>query len=236
MSRQINLYSAEFRRQRLPFSASWIVLGFMGSAVLASGYYAIVTQPLPEMRARRTESGAQLKALREELVVVAKAVKKPANKELEDQVARAEAQLKARQELVVRLQGGEIGNREGYSKYLLGLARQRIDGVWLTGIDISGPADDFSVRGRAQRASQISDYIKLLGKEEGFRGKPIGTLSMSEREIELAGDSGGGTSPLQRAGATAPQSPPATGPRPRMRALEFVIGTGAASATEDAGK
>ena len=228
MSRQINLYSAEFRRQRKPFSASWIVMGLLGSLVLASAYYAIVTQPLPEMRARRAESGAQLKVIREELVVVAKAVKKPVNKELEDQVARAEAQLKARQELVVRLKGGEIGNRDGYSKYLLGLARQRMDGVWLTQIDISGPGDDFSVRGRAQRANQVSDYIKMLGKEEGFRGKPIGTLSMIEREIELAGDPAAVNAPTQRAGTAAPPPP---GQRPRMRALEFVIGTGAASAS-----
>ena len=141
MSRQINLFSTAFRRQRKPFSATWIVAGFVTTVALATAYYAVVAQPLQAMRAQRVDAAAQVKTVRDTLVAAGKEVQKTSNKALEDQVARAEAQLKGRQELVGRLQTGEIGNRDGYSKYLLALARQHLDGVWLTNIDISGPSD-----------------------------------------------------------------------------------------------
>ncbi len=234
MSRQINLFSTAFRRQRKPFSATWIVAGFVTTVALATAYYAVVAQPLQAMRAQRVDAAAQVKTVRDTLVAAGKEVQKTSNKALEDQVARAEAQLKGRQELVGRLQTGEIGNRDGYSKYLLALARQHLDGVWLTNIDISGPSDEFSVRGRTQRASQVSDYIKMLKNEEGFRGKPISTLSLVEREIEVANEQGGVAAQLP--GTRTPQGASAPAARPKVLALEFVIGTGAPAATEGAGK
>jgi len=231
MSAQINLYSTAFRRQRKPFSATWILAAFAAGVVLPSAWYVLASQPLTEMRARRVEAADQMKKIRDELVAAGKMAQQTSSKALEEEVARAEAQLKSRQELLGRIQGGEAGNREGYSKYLYALARQRVDGVWLTSIDIAGPANEFSVQGRAQRPGQISEYIKLLNKEEGFRGRSIGTLSLNEREIEVASEQGSTSGSASPSGAPTPQAPGAAGSRPRVRVLEFMIGTGVSAGT-----
>ena len=162
MSRQINLYSPVFRRQAKTFSAVWTVAAAVAIAAGMSAYYAWDAQQLRGLSVRRSEVEAQLKQLREQFAALGQAGPRTKNKALEDQVARAENLLKSRQELFEHLQSGEIGNRDGYAKFLAALARQRVEGVWLTGIEISGPGNDFALDGRAIRADLLPGFIKRL--------------------------------------------------------------------------
>jgi hypothetical protein len=239
MSRQINLYSPAFRHQAKQFSAVWTLAAVIAIAAGMSAYYAWDTQQLRGLSARRSAVEAQLKQLREQLVALGQAGQRTKNKALEDQVARAENLLKTRQDLFERLQSGEIGNRDGYAKFLTALARQRVEGVWLTGIEISGPGNDFALEGRAIRAELLAQFIKLLRNEEALRGKPIGTLALHEREIdpkgELKAQAGpGGAAPVQ--GGQTAQGSPTGQPVPGLRVVEFRIGTGVAAAAGSAGR
>lgn len=234
MSRQINLYSPAFRRQPKNFSAGWTVTSVVAIAVGMSAYYAWDTQQLRGLSLRRTEAEARLKQLREQLIALGQAGQRTKNKALEDQVARAENLLKTREELFGRLQSGELGNRDGYAKFLAALARQRVEGVWLTGVEISGPASDFALDGRAIRADLLPGFIKMLRNEEALRGKPIGTLALREREIDPEGERKAQGGP---AGAVPAQGGPAVQPaRPRVRVVEFRIGTGVATAAGGTGR
>jgi len=230
MSRQINLYSPAFRSQPKTFSAGWTVAAVVVIAAGMSAYYAWDIQKLRGLSARRSQAEAQLKQLREQLVALGQAGPRTKNKALEDQVARAENLLKTRQELFGRLQSGEIGNRDGYAKFLAALARQRVEGVWLTGVEISGPGNDFALDGRAIRADLLPGFIKMLRNEEAFRGKPIGTLALREREIDPEGER------KAQAGPAAPAQGGPAGPRPGVRVVEFRIGTGVAAASGGAGR
>ena len=227
MSRQINLYSPAFRRQLKTFSAVWTVTAVVAIAAGISAFYALETRQSPDLRLRRSEAEAQLKQLREQLVALGQTTQRTRNKALEDQVARAEIMFKSRQEFFGSLRSGEFGNREGYAKFLAALARQRLEGVWLTGIEISGPGSDFAIEGRTIRADLLPGFIKMLRNEEAFRGKPIGTLALREREIDPKGEQKPQGAPAGRAapvengqGGQAPQ------PGPGLRVVEFTIGTG----------
>lgn len=221
MSRQINLYSPAFRPPAKKFSAVWTVSAVVAIASGMFAYYAWETQQLRDLRASRTAAAAQLKQVREQLAAVGRTTQKPKNKALEDQVARSENLLKSRQELFARLQSGEIGNRDGYAKFLTALARQHMEGIWLTGIEISGPGSDFVLEGRTVRADLLSGFIKMLRNEDALRGKPIGTLSLREREIESRGEPKPQAGPAPAKGA---QGEP-VGQRPGVRVVEFTIGT-----------
>ena len=236
MSRQINLYSPVFRRQRKPFSAIWSVAAFLITATLMSTYYAFVDQQVRDLRSHRKDAELRLKQVRDQLVGAGKLAQKTNSKALEEQIAHAEALLKGRQELIGRLKSGEIGNRDGYSKFLLALARQHLEGVWLTSIEISGPRDDFAIQGRALRADLLSEYIKMLRKEEAFRGKPIGTLALRERELDPKGDRISPTGSAQAAGVSAPAAPSQKSAPPAVRVVEFAIGTAFAAGAEAAKK
>lgn len=232
MSRQINLYSPAFRSRAKTFSAGWTVAAVVAIAAGMSAYYAWDTRQLRGLSARRSQAEAQLKQLREQLVALGQAGRRTKNKALEDRVASAENLLKTRQELFGRLQSGELGNRDGYAKFLAALARRRVEGVWLTGIEISGPGNDFALDGRAIRADLLPGFIRLLRNEEAFRGKPIGTLALHEREIDAEGERKAQGGP---AGAVPAQGGPA-GPRPKLRVVEFRIGSGVAAAAGGAGR
>jgi hypothetical protein len=221
MSRQINLYSPSFRRQTKTFSAVWVVVAVLVVAAVMSADYAWEAHRLQDTRARRSEAAGQLAPLREQLVTLGKVVQKPSNKALEAQVAQSERVLGSRQELFARLQGGEIGNRDGYAKFLAALARQRVEGVWLTGIEISGPGNDFALEGRTVRADLLPGFIKRLRNEEAFRGKPIGMLALHERQLDPKGEPEGGV-------AGAPAQSGQGGPSPGVRVVEFRIGASAA--------
>ena len=233
MSRQINLYPPAFRHESKKFSARWTVAAVVAIAAGMSAYYAWDTQQLRGLSVRKGEVEGQLKQLREQLVALGQAGQKTKNKALEDQVARAENLLRTRQELFGRLQSGEIGNRDGYASFLAALARQRVEGVWLTAVDISGPGNDFALDGRAIRADLLPGFIKLLRNEEALRGKPIGTLALHEREIDPEGERKAQERPAGAAPAGGQAAPPV---RPRVRLVEFRIGSGVAAAAGGAAR
>ncbi len=230
MSRQINLYSSAFRRQTKVFSAVWTVAAAVAVAAVMLADYAWEARQVQDLRARRSEAGAQLTQLREQLVTLGKAVQKTSSKALEAQVAQSESLLRSRQELFGRLQSGEIGNRDGYAKFLTALARQRVQGVWLTGIEISGPGSDFALEGRTVRADLLPGFIRLLRNEDALRGKPIGTLALHEREIDPEGER------KAQAGPAVPAPGGPAVPRAGVRVVEFRIGTGVAAAAGGTGR
>jgi len=228
MSRQINLYSPAFRHQAKKFSAVWTVAAVVAIAAGMSANYAWEARQLQDLRARRSEAEAQLKQLREQLVTLGKAVQKTSNKALEAQVAQSGNLLRSRQEFFGRLQTGEFGNRDGYAKFLAALARQRLEGVWLTRVEISGPGSDFVIEGKTIRADLLPGFIKMLRKEDALRGKPIGTLALHEREIDPKGEqkaqgAPAGAAPVQ--GGQGGQGGQAAQPAPGLRVVEFSIGT-----------
>jgi hypothetical protein len=236
MSQQINLYSPAFRRQLKTFSAVWTVTAVVAIAAGISAFYALETRQSPELRLRRSEAEAQLKQLREQLVALGQTTQRTRNKALEDQVARAEIMFKSRQEFFGSLRSGEFGNREGYAKFLAALARQRLEGVWLTGIEVSGPGSDFAIEGRTIRADLLPGFIKMLRNEEALRGKPIGTLALREREIDPKGEqkaqsAPAGAVPTQSRAGQGAQGGPAVQPAPAVRVVEFTIGTGGTGGT-----
>ena len=226
MSRQINLYTLAFRHQPKTFSAVWTVVAVVAMAAGTWAFYALESYQLRDLRVQRSEAEAQLKQLRDQLVTLGQTTQRARNKALEDQVARAEILLKSRQEFFGRLQTGEFGNRDGYAKFLAALARRRLEGVWLTRVEISGPGSDFAIEGRTIRADLLPGFIKMLRNEDALRGKPIGTLALHEREIDSRGEQKAQGVPAGAASVQGGQAPP-----PGLRVVEFTIGTGVAGGT-----
>lgn len=229
MSRQINLYTLAFRHQPKTFSAAWTVVAVVALAAGTWAFYALESYQLRDLRAHRSEAEAQLKQLREQLVTLGRTTQRTRNKALEDQVTSAEILLKSRQEFFGRLQTGEFGNRDGYAKFLAALARQRLDGVWLTRVEISGPGSDFAIEGRTIRADLLPGFIRMLRNEDALRGKPIGTLAMQEREIDSKGEPSAQGAPAGAAPVQGAQGGQAPQPGPLVRVVEFTIGTGVAT-------
>jgi MSHA biogenesis protein MshI len=64
------------------------------------------------------------------------------------------------------------------AKYMRGLARQTIDGIWLTGFSLDQKAHTVTLRGRSLSADVLPEYMKKLGKEPVFSGQLFGGLQI----------------------------------------------------------
>ncbi|HMJ50084.1 MAG TPA: PilN domain-containing protein [Burkholderiales bacterium] len=182
MSQQINLFSPVFlKRRKIPYSAAVMLRGLaliVALAVLAYGFLVYQTDTLSkqvsETDKKAGEEQERLNKLTSELPP-----QQPST-QLQNEIKNAEAQLKARQEMVDALKhGGPIGSTEGYSQYMLAFARQAVDGLWLTGFDIVGAGGEMVITGRTVRADLVPAFVQRLSQEPVMKGKQFASLRIS---------------------------------------------------------
>ncbi|MGH8711716.1 MAG: MSHA biogenesis protein MshI, partial [Burkholderiales bacterium] len=103
-----------------------------------------------------------------------------ASAQLQAEIKKAEAQLKARQEMVETLKhGGAIGSTEGYSEYMRAFARQSVNGLWLTGFEIIGAGGEMAIVGRTVRPELVPVYVQRLSREPVMKGRQFASLRIS---------------------------------------------------------
>lgn len=181
MSQQINLFNPIFRRQKKIFSSVTMVqaLGVLVLGIAALAFYSERQVATLEREAARGAEGLAQKQAR--LVsVTAEFAPRKKSAELAAELAQAEAQLAALQRVSGVIERGELGNTGGYSEYLRALARQGVEGLWLTGLGINGGGAEIGIRGRALDPAMVPGYIGRLTTEPSLRGKSFASLRIDE--------------------------------------------------------
>jgi len=186
MSQQINLYNPLLLKRQKHFSLNTMAqaLGLiLGGFLLFYAYARYNTAALEKQAAatdkQKTAALAQLERAKTEFGPRA------ASKLLEDEVARAAAQLDTRRHIIALLQSGELGDKQGFSGYFSALSRQTVDGLWLTGFQVSG-AGDVAISGRALNPELVPVFINHLKRETVLAGKTFTTLEMRLPETATA--------------------------------------------------
>ena len=211
MSQQINLYNPIFLAQKKYFSAAAMLqaLGLVLVAMLL--FAALAAHQTSELQGLLASLLRDAAREREQLVNLGKQFSdQGTSKKLEDDIVRVADQLRRRRELLTELTTNAGGNARGFSDYLAALARQRTQGVWLTGIEISGSANDLVIKGRALNSELVPIYVRSLSREPVFAGRALNSLQITAR---------------QETPPPAPQGPEgsaAPAPRP-LRYLEFTL-------------
>lgn len=200
MSQQINLFNPIFLKQKKIFTASHMAqtLGLVaGGALLLAVYGAVKTSQLEQHAAAGkgavTAAEARLAQVTKEFPPRGK------SKDLEAEVGRLQGELKSLHEVQSVLERGELGNTAGYSEYWRALARQSVNGVWLTGVTVVGAGKEIGIEGRALQPDLLPAYIQRITREAVLQGKSFGSLEISRPGAPSAAANAGGT-----AGAGAP--------------------------------
>jgi hypothetical protein len=180
MSQQINLFNPLFLKQKKYFSARTMLqgMGIIAIALLVS--YGFLLFQSSRLEQQRIETVALREQVQQQMLKGGGA--RGRSKLLEDEISRFEGMIKAEQEVLNILEGGSLGNSEGYSKFLVALARQRTSGLWLTGFTVNGVGDELSIRGRVLQADLVPQYIRQLNREAVMRGHAVAELSL--RRVE----------------------------------------------------
>ena len=182
MSQQINLFSQVFlKKRKIRYSAVTILrlLGLIvAGAVLLYGYLIYQTDALTTKAAETEKKLASEQARLTKFT--SEYAPQQASAQLQAEIKKAEAQLKARQEMVETLKhGGAIGSTEGYSEYMRAFARQSVNGLWLTGFDIIGAGSEMAIIGRTVRPELVPVYVQRLGREPVMKGRQFASLRIS---------------------------------------------------------
>jgi hypothetical protein len=189
MSQQINLFNPIFLKQKKAFSAVNMLdaLALLLVGVFAFYVYAsIETLKLDRQAVETTRQSDQAKLRLAQ--TSARHAPKKIDANLEAEVNSQEAQLSARQATLNNLGIGVAVNQVGYAEYLRALARQSVNGLWLTGFKVGKGGTDIEIIGRALQPELVPSYIRRLNQERSLRGRALDSLSMTQREGQLPAD------------------------------------------------
>ncbi|MEW6352741.1 MAG: PilN domain-containing protein [Pseudomonadota bacterium] len=184
---QINLYQPIFRKQRKVFSALALfqvclamIAGLLLIYVYARWQVQELEQVLARLQAQQVAAVSRVEDLNKRYAGRTKSAA------LEQEVARLEADVAAKQTVLQSFSGGGFGNSAGFSKYLEGLAKQRVEGMWLTGLSISAGGGALTIFGSTLAPELVPAFLQQLGKEPAFAGAEFKTLLMERPNTDTA--------------------------------------------------
>ncbi|MDB5745973.1 MAG: hypothetical protein JWP72_821 [Massilia sp.] len=184
MSQQINLFNPVFLQQKKIFSARTMAASLAALAVGVAALQLYGNTRVAAMRTQGDAGAAQLTKTEARLATVkAEFAPRQKNPAIDAELAEAQRQLAALRQVSGVLERGELGNTQGYAEYFRALARQHVDGLWLTGVSIGNSAggsggDEIGVRGRALDPGRVPGYLNRLTREPVMRGKSFGSMQI----------------------------------------------------------
>ncbi len=185
MNQQINLFNPAFLKQKKYFSASAMLQSLLlisFCSVLFYGYAAYQTRELNKLsdETAKRYAAEQAKLTRQ----IAEFSPHQTGQKLAEELRKAEAQLTAQHEIIDAMKSGSMGNTSGYSEYMRAFARQVVNGLWLTGFQITGNAAQISMNGAALSPELVPSYLQKLGQEEIMQGKTFASLQLRQPKAE----------------------------------------------------
>ena len=183
---QVNLYQDELKIQKLKYSASMllqvsIVLVVMLSTVTGFSYFQLQQHQssLAEAQQKQKVAMADLQTIQSELALRKK------DAALARRIAQKTKELSNKQKVLNILSRDEFGNTKGFIGHVSGLARQRVEGLWLTKIRIASGGTDISLNGITSKSSLLPKYLQRLSSEKAFSGTEFQSLLMARQEKKM---------------------------------------------------
>ena len=171
MNQQINLYQAHFREDKGSFSARTLL---HGTAAVVSTLLAIAAFHgwqilLIQRQVASLEHQISLLKLQSS-DMEHRLTAGHADPALTEKVKEMEVQLNSEQRLKAVLNDDLFDGGQGYSRYLIALARQHIKGLWLTGITLTGAGRNLSLSGKTVEPDLVPRYLQNLSRETLLQG------------------------------------------------------------------
>lgn len=210
MSQQINLFNPRFRKEKRYLTAPALAIvvgvalaGSVALSVAASGRVAVLEDESAALKEQLAEAEARKAS------VLAGLVPRPKDAAVESELERAGLDQRALRGVADILEQNRVGDPRGYSAYFQALARTRVSGLWLTGVEIGGANADIGLRGRALRAELLPGYLNGLAREPALQGKAFEQLEISRPGLAPGGVEARPGEPPRL--APPPMTPPVVG-------------------------
>lgn len=179
MTQQINLYDASLRPVRDLLTLPNVLVAMAAALVLLIGLAVLGMWRSGDELRNFKAAEAQLRQAQEQLTVFAiQQATRRQDPALQQKLDETRALIVARQDVLGRLQAGDFGDRQGFSRYLRGLASVAVDGLWLTGFEVMGNGQQLAIRGRMLSESALPRYVQALRSQPAFAGREFNALNV----------------------------------------------------------
>ena len=180
MSQQINLFNPQFLEKRKYFSALAMTQA-LGLLVLGMTVFYGFAFWQGRNLARQTGESERVYEQQKQRFTKVTAELSPEKREaqLDQDLKSIEAAIALRQSLLRELGTSGLAGPTGYSEYLRAFARQTVQGLWLTSIQIAEGGGQLTMSGRALQADLVPVLIGRLKQESVLRGRPLEALAIT---------------------------------------------------------
>jgi cell division protein FtsB len=179
----INLYQERFRPRREIVQSRQLLLGLvalLAVLMLISGWNGWRNHDLAQQLARARQQEQAVKAKLENLRNAA--ANRKQDPALQARLAQLRQDVSTRQQVLKILTGKSFGNTESFAGQFTGLARQRIEGLWLTGLHIRAGGTRLDMQGNALKPELVPQYLQRLSQETVFQGTEFESFLMARRK------------------------------------------------------
>lgn len=181
MSQQINLFNPAFEKQKNLLSAAGMVSAAGAAVVVLAVAGAVAHVKTADLQVEADAGAKRLEQAQQRLAAVsAEFAPRAADPLVASQLQEAEGQRAALQGVRDLIEHGDMGNTQGYAEYFRALARQHVEGLWLTGVRVNGAGLDLGVQGRALDPALVPGFLARLRNEPVMQGKPVGSLRIGQ--------------------------------------------------------
>ena len=210
MPQQINLFNAAFLDRRGRLTLKTAAMGWLAVALLSVAFAGYASMRNRNLANQERNLAAKVTAAQAEMQRLAGQVGgRKQDAQIVGEIARLEAAIRGRDEVMMVLKGGALGDTRGFSEHLRAFARQSFEGVWLTGLRIAASGQDVALEGRALRAEQVPGYLRRLNSESVMQGHPFSELLMQVPAPDPGDKSGGRPPYIEFRLTTLPETPAA---------------------------
>jgi hypothetical protein len=180
---QINLYQPVLRKKRNQFAAPKL----MQYALLVAGALVVTSGVQWWQSASAKRALADLKQQQQQLLTQVQTISTELSAMSDDALIKAsitqkEHELINKQNVLQVLSGKDFGNSTGFAEHFSGLARQHIDGLWLTGLHIHSGGTRLNLSGSTYAPENVPRYLQNLAQEPGFRGLEFKTFLLERKD------------------------------------------------------
>jgi Fimbrial assembly protein (PilN) len=178
MSQQINLINPSLIKKKdfLTTVNIGLVYGIFCTLMLA--WFGYINNQVSVLAKKHDVVASDLTQLQDSLTQMnAAKVSHVPDQNLKIQIAKLEA-IEEVQAQILNLIGQSKPQALSLANYMRGLAKQSMNGVWLTGFSIDQKTNAMTLRGRSLSANALPEYMKRLGKEPVFSGQLFGGLQI----------------------------------------------------------
>lgn len=187
MIEQINLYHARFRKKELLLPLSRMITIIFLSTLIFPALIGFNHLKMSELKKQSIRLHADYNKLENEWKVVRETLTKiEPDESLLSGSSKLNTILAHRTELLAFIENNSFENATGYSDYLIALARQHTQNIWLTSIAIAKNGTSLSIEGKINNSAALPLYLQRLENEPILAHTQFVTLKITRDSTDLS--------------------------------------------------